>query len=270
MNDANSTFNGTGRIQELSPPVLDIQLMTEFPLVIAGRHMEDPFSDRVRPMLRLTFSGSNTSIAENKIDRVGTCQQTAKYKFGFSFLLLFVVLVLFIIWLLGTYLMFVDAFVHTKLDLAKRDMGIYRAVLDISSVLNTDTHNDILGSLTPNRMLKKTLHPKGKPKAAIGLQALSESLPPDTRKAMILNWSRAGGHSRWIPRIIICSLLITLCVSPLLWGSFSTRTRIFAVLFMLLFLAIISVLVLRKGRKRNPMRTTSNDHVVRGQPTSAD
>ena len=213
------------------------------------RQWEDPRTGE-RPFnnyysAKYALPGTDVVLNLDEVNASGSCQQTATYKWGFSFLLLFIVLVLFIVWILGTYFLWLDAHLHSRLDMVKRDMGLYRAALDLASVIQSDLDKDI-DPLTPNRVLDKNI--KANKKAGrISLQHLNGGLPPNTRMMNFQHWARAGGCSRWTPRLTFAILLMLLITTPMMSLDPSILP---GVMFAYTFLIIINLLVLGRGKRR--------------------
>ena len=81
------------------------------------------------------------------LEEHGTCsQEETVYPWGFSSLLLFLAIVLTTIWAIGMWAMWLDAYYQSKLDFYGRQLGKYRAALDLAEVLqgelgeNSDTN----------------------------------------------------------------------------------------------------------------------------------
>lgn len=205
---------------------------------------------------KYTLPGTDILLNVVELDAAGTCQQTATYRWGFSFLLLFCVLVLFIVWILGTYFLWLDAYLHSRLDIVKRDMGLYRAALDITSVIQGDLDKDI-DPLTPNSVLHKDI--KGDKKVRrIGLQHLNGSLPSNTRMMDFKDWGRAGGYSRWTPRLVFAILLALLIITPMVTDG----SIVPGIMIVYTFSIGINILVLGRGRRRGLPRRASNSSVA--------
>lgn len=213
--------------------------------------------------LRYTLPSENSIITPDEMDRLGNCQQTATYRWGFSFLLLFILLVFFVVWILGTYALWVDAYLHSRLDIAERDMGLYRAALDISSVLQSDLDKDI-DAMTPNSVLRKRIKDH-KNRGRISLQPLNDTLSMKTRMMRVRAWGRTGGYSRWIPRFSLVLLVVLLLVVLFViftfygWSWRMTEPIMTWILFLFGFLVLINILVLGNGKQRALCRRCSQD-----------
>jgi hypothetical protein len=216
---------------------------------------------------KYTLPGTNSILSIKDINRMGNCQQTAKYRWGFSFLLLFIVLILFIVWMLGTYVLWLDASLNSRLDIVKRDMGIYRATLDISSLIRNDLGKEV-DALTPNSVLKKRIR-EGKTGGRIDFRSVNDVPLPHTRFTKFQIWARAGGKARWTPRVALVFLLILLIVPSV----YSTLTLMLApklvIVFLILpfsILTLINILILGNGKQRASSRKKSQDQNDRQGP----
>jgi hypothetical protein len=213
------------------------------------------FSDPTHPA-KYTLAGTNDILTSDEANRLGSCQQTATYQWGFSFLLLFIVLILFLIWIIGTYVLWLDAFLHSRFDIAKRDMGLYRAALDISSVIHSELDKDV-DSLTPNRVLERMFR-GDKKRPRIGLQLANDALPPNTRMMAFQAWGRAGGYSRWIPRATLVFLLALFVVPPYFLSNPPMDQSIRITLMILVApMIFLNILVLGDRKRRTPLRQRS-------------
>ena len=192
------------------------------------------------------LAGTNSIMTVDEVNEQGSCQQMATYQWGFSFFLLFIVLILFLVWITGTHILWLDAFLDSKLINVRRDMGLYRAALYISSVIHTELEEDV-DSLTPNRVLHKRIH-RDKSRARISLQSTNEALPSNTRMMDFQAWGRAGGYSRWMPRITLVFLLALLVIFASLF--FIDQPTKAGLLISVIILILINLLVLGNGKRR--------------------
>jgi hypothetical protein len=248
--NTNSTFNKSGELVHLNVPSLNIAMIPqvlppykESPGLAYDRFLSD-FSWS-NPQVtkgesaKYTLTGTNTVLNVTKVNRRGSCQQTTKYRWGFSFLLLFIVLIFLNVWIVGTYVLLLDVYLHSRLHIVKRDMGIYRAALDISSVIQDNVDSDV-NALTSNTILKKRIQ-GGKSGNKIGLQHLNGVLPPNTRMMVFQIWARTGGYARWTPRIILVLLFMAVLVSPLYALALNWPMMMAALIpvFVMFFLCIL-------------------------------
>lgn len=253
-----STFNKSGEIQSLPAPTLNIEPayhpsgdITPLSNTISEQIVYEIMPEkqwgystigqdgfRYPESAKYILPDTNRTLSVEDLNRLGNCQQTATYKWGFSFLLLFIFLIFFMVWVLGTYVLWLDVYLNSRLDIVKRNMGMYRAALDISSVIQSDLDGDI-DAMTPNSVLQSRLK-ADKQGGRIGLQSLDTALPPNTRMMSVHEWGRNGGYSRWTPRL-------TLVITSILGGF----------LLIPLPLVLINILVLGHERQRALCRKDS-------------
>jgi hypothetical protein len=90
-------------------------------------------------------SGPNTNdtFDADYIEENGSCQATNTYRWGFSFLLLFISAFLTVLWALGMHIMWLDAYFGSYYEQAQRSMGIHRDVLDFASAMIKDMGDEI-------------------------------------------------------------------------------------------------------------------------------
>ncbi|KAK5080944.1 hypothetical protein LTR05_008260 [Lithohypha guttulata] len=106
-------------------------------------------------------NGTDTTYDLDEYNFWGSCQQGSpiKYKWGFSFLLLYVFVGTWFVWSIGMYCLYLDSYAKSRLDISKRDMGIERAVLDLTrSIQSTiDVEKvDTSGNSALRRLVRKT------------------------------------------------------------------------------------------------------------------
>jgi len=277
-----STFNQSGKIVNLSAPALNIEPVFwgsyyEFLVPSASfRAMRDELfperkwkvpggagpngswpSDYGEAMY--TLEGTNSVLNSSAMEQRGTCQQTATYRWGFSFLLLFIVLIFFLVWILGTYILWLDAYLHSRLDIVKRDMGLYRAALDISAMIQNDL-NMLVDSLTPNDVVERKI--KGNKNARLSFRHFGNALPLNTRMMSVHTWAMASGNSRWKSRFTLVVLLVAIIVVPTLQVNYSLSGTAMAVLMSLLVPStLLNILILGRGQDREPRHESCNSDI---------
>lgn len=114
---------------------------------------------------------------------------------GFSWLLLFIALLFTMVWAIGMYAMWLDAYFNSRLDRENRHMGMYRAVLDLAESLQGDLGNQ--GSTRPlsDGQLRKKV--KG---GKIAYTADVDSYSTPTRRTMVRVWFGGTPWWRWMLR----------------------------------------------------------------------
>ncbi|ERF68471.1 hypothetical protein EPUS_03789 [Endocarpon pusillum Z07020] len=88
-------------------------------------------------------SSSETLYNLSQFNLAGSCLQQGPvmYKWGFSFLLLYVFLITFLAWTIGMWAYYLDSWLHSRLDGSRR-IGVERAVLDLSKSMQSKINAD--------------------------------------------------------------------------------------------------------------------------------
>jgi hypothetical protein len=90
----------------------------------------------------------NGTMDSTYVQNNGICSPGKGYQWGFSGLLLILTIVLTTIWAIGMWAVWVHAYYQSNLDFQGRNMGLYRAVMDIAKVvegkLDQSTDTDLL------------------------------------------------------------------------------------------------------------------------------
>jgi hypothetical protein len=229
-NDTNSTFNNGDRTFQLSVPSLNISaLSADYSCNPAGypttclfgagwQQFEGP--DNVA----FTVSNSNDKYDINYMQANGACQQLSTYQWGFSFLLLFVFMLFTAVWALGTYILWMDAYLNSRFDRASRDMGTLQAVLDYAATVKTDL-GTAAGDDVGDRQLKAQIESDRK-RYMIGYESLGQMDLPLSRSAEIKIWWQAfdvrawAKQEKWLVTFWLSSLALIIfmgvCVPPFL------------------------------------------------------
>lgn len=84
-------------------------------------------------------AASQTMYNLTELNAAGSCQQNGqvRYKWGFSFLLLYFFVVALLIWTIGMWVFYLDSWLHSRLDNEHAQMGVERAILDLSESMHT-------------------------------------------------------------------------------------------------------------------------------------
>ena len=156
---------------------------------------------------------SNTGYDLKQFNENGSCQQLSdvRYKWGFSFLLLYVFIATWLIWTIVTYGLYLDAYLHSRLDVTKRTMGLERAVLDLSQAMQKKVDAETV-ELYGNHQLKHLIS-----SGHISYQdLLLDSLPP-TRWTQLRRWWRdfrfgpwARAEKWWLAAMLVFDLFFIL------------------------------------------------------------
>lgn len=97
---------------------------------------------------------SDTAYDLTQFNENGSCQQLkdVKYKWGFSFLLLYAFVTTLLIWTFVLYGIYLDAYFHSRLDVVERNIGLERAVIDLSLAMQKKVDAASVGLHGNNRL----------------------------------------------------------------------------------------------------------------------
>ena len=88
--------------------------------------------------LPLTYTVNNELYDEDYVIANTNCINESSYTWGFSFLTLFVFLIVTTVWVIGMYATHLDTFWNSRLDTIPRCMGFLRGVSDVSKAMKMD------------------------------------------------------------------------------------------------------------------------------------
>ncbi|KIW39208.1 uncharacterized protein PV06_09002 [Exophiala oligosperma] len=201
LNNVSSTFNNSGKIIHLDPPTLDIRAIfwneawlsdmneTKWYYWPYGFNWETPSGDRPfhNTSTSPIFSDGEYSYDLEDLNLNGKCQQLdTSYKWGFSFLVLFNVIMTFTVWCLGMYILWLDAWLNSRFDRAGRTMGLHRAVLDLAACMNQDVDEGGREMMSNGELHDKIR--KGLNGGQITYEMLDEKWLPVSRRAVLDLW----------------------------------------------------------------------------------
>jgi hypothetical protein len=128
-----STFNNSGVLFDLPAPALDIS----FGFAASGVYPGTSSRDRSTTLLT---SGPNTNDSYDAayLEANGSCQSINSYRWGFSFLFLFISILLTVLWAVGMHIMWLDAYFESHHDRNHRSMGTHRAAIDFALAIIKD------------------------------------------------------------------------------------------------------------------------------------
>ena len=88
--------------------------------------------------------GTNQTYNETLINQLGSCQQTTTYEWGFSLLMLYIFLISLLVWMIGTYYLWVYSELtlkaHQKIEFEA--IGEYQAIMTMSKALQENLSED--------------------------------------------------------------------------------------------------------------------------------
>ncbi|KAK5937627.1 hypothetical protein PMZ80_010247 [Knufia obscura] len=159
-------------------------------------------------------SGTGYNLTE--LNQNGSCQQldNVRYKWGFSFILLYAFIATWLIWNIVVFGIYLDSYLHSRLDVAKRSIGLERAVFDLSLAMQKRTDAESV-VMTGNDRLQHLIRGGHMTYKDLPLN----SLPP-TRWNQIRKWWEgfrfwpwAKAEKWWLAAMLIFDLFFILSVT---------------------------------------------------------
>lgn len=234
-NQTNSTFNNSGTIIDLPSPSLNISAIFWDEYWLDSSRSNDwwyyPYGyywktdSGAQPLKKiqspLLTNGDFTYDLE-ELNKRGQCQQSnTSYKWGFSFLILFYVILGFIVWCVGMYALWLDAFFNSRVDNSGRHIGLQRAVLDLASAMKNDMGDNLTEMASNNHVNQKVR--KDLKGGQINYQMLSEEHLPlsrwntafrnrrgKTKRQAILIWAKADWQ--WLTFCLLSAVFLIVAV----------------------------------------------------------
>jgi hypothetical protein len=157
----------------------------------------------------------------------GRCQQQNTYQWGFSFLLLFIALLLSALWALGMWAMWLDSYYNSQIDAAGgRDMGSWRAVMDLAEAIAASLNSDGIRGQDPaanifagtkdvgDREIRRRIRRESK-RGEIGYVDLAwPNKAVITRSVQLRMWLQGRRWGRWFLRwrgwVIAATIVVVL------------------------------------------------------------
>lgn len=227
----NSTFNNTGKVIHLPTPTLNISMFylpSAYPRSLVTYPTGESSGYHDDAQATFSFHGYNdTSEARwaynNEtydmayLKKNGTCPQQDTYKWGFSFLLLFIFCIIQAVWFIGMYILWMEAYLSSRHHRAGRDMGIHRAALDFATAIRKDMSDEAtedLGNTEIRRRLRRNLD-----SGVLRMNVLDPSaLPPNRAENLKIQWRAGGGFEGRIEAVQRWSLRKKICVGLAVFG----------------------------------------------------
>jgi ABC-type sugar transport system permease subunit len=106
------------------------------------------------------MSNTNETFDRTTLQTKGSCQPTQTYKWGFSFLLLFICLILLGVWSIGTYILWLKAHFLLLAHGEPPVVGEYGAVIELGTTMTKefDKHDESLEFLRERQIKGKIKH----------------------------------------------------------------------------------------------------------------
>ncbi|KAL9618970.1 MAG: hypothetical protein Q9160_006364 [Pyrenula sp. 1 TL-2023] len=191
--DQNSTFMSTTGPIDLPAPILNI---SSFDGVAGIEYIVLPAGETLDGM-SFCWAYKNTTYSPRDIGKAGICTPNETYKWGFSFLLLFIFCVMQLFWFLGMNIMWLDAHLASRFNRAGRDIGIHRAALDFANAMKKDMGEDVaecVGNAEIRRRMLRRLN------GGSLFMAMSDpsTLPMSRGYDFKIRWMKAGVMTKFI------------------------------------------------------------------------
>jgi hypothetical protein len=184
----------------LAPPILDISPFSpdNWGTGPTAYALSDPSDNR-------TYDP--TYIVHN-----GVCSPDKTYQWGFSGLLLFCAILLTTIWAIGMWAMWLDAYYQSNLDLYGRQLGVFRAALDLAQVLQGNLGNsDDIDGLSDQAIRRRTKSVQFN--ATISYANIATRKTTSNRSAEFGKWLNRRRWGGWIMRHKIWTIFIAVGTS---------------------------------------------------------
>ena len=154
---------------------------------------QQPFGNQSNALY--TQKGSNTTYPLSYLQTNGRCQQVNTYQWGFSFLMLFVFMLLATVWAVGTYSLWFDAYLNSRFDRAGRGLGETRAMLDLTATLNKEMGEETTKILSNRELNNRIL--RGGNAYRVGYCLADEPDLPQSRSYDVRIWWRGFDVRSW-------------------------------------------------------------------------
>lgn len=147
------------------PEITDVFVEMDWYIIPYGRAWLDPETNN-HPYLAhnplFYNSDSNTEYNEEDLNAHGSCitQNDVKYRWGFSYILLYVFILVLIVWIAGMYILYLNSYLHSRLDRTQRSMGTERAALDLSAAMQkklTAEHAELYSNSRLNQLVRNNV-----------------------------------------------------------------------------------------------------------------
>jgi hypothetical protein len=198
------TSNATIIEEKIASPALNISgFYPDSTYDIYGYYWTDPQTNKTpfqNPANR-AFMLEDQFFDSAAIERNGTCQAEPSYKWGFSFLTLFITTALLLVWGIASYLIWLESYLALQYFGHENIGGEYKAILKIAALLRDDlVENDKdLDKFTENE-IKRHLH-YTMAGGSIDHQTTNNSSEFSLRRLIV---ERLKGEDKWWIIVLIC------------------------------------------------------------------
>jgi hypothetical protein len=157
LNNTKSTF----RNQTLSSPSLNITAYEAAEIWNGFVNPNGMFAYTNIKFQTVYYYGTTQEYFDTeKLQANGSCQPTSTYKWGFSFMILFICLLLVLLWSIGTYIMWLKAHLALRAHGEPEIVGEYKAVIELAAAMNNEfgKHNENTEFLREQQIQGKIRH----------------------------------------------------------------------------------------------------------------
>jgi hypothetical protein len=151
-NQTISTFNGI----DLPAPALNVSAFYMQSYDVYGFTWIDP-TTHTTPFSNhslLTMAINNSTYSATYMQQHGNCQQISTYKWGFAFLILYILVILLLVWSIGMFLTWLQACLTLDFFGNPQTVNDYKAILDLATAIRREfvESGQDSGELTDNQI----------------------------------------------------------------------------------------------------------------------
>lgn len=127
------------------------------------------------------YSVADDVYSKTDLEKRSSCDDWKTYQWGFSFLQLFIFMVITAFWAIGMYGMWMDTYWNSRLDRSPRVMGFFRGVMDASNAMRKDMGEDPTAEASESEI--KAMVARGGNGGQMSLEGLDLQRLPLNRRA---------------------------------------------------------------------------------------
>jgi hypothetical protein len=201
--DVSSTFNLSNGMVTLNAPALNISAFY-IPEGDFTYSIGNDTSGRYHNPAQTVFAWNNVTYSRDYMINYGSCapESPTSYKWGFSFLALWIFTPVSAVWAIGIDALWLDAYLHSRLDrqpVSKRVTGSYKVALNLAKAINQNSGETVADTLTNSALKEKIRRDVDGGKlsyaALLGKAKKTNPAPQDTTTSTNLVNRSADGRS---------------------------------------------------------------------------
>jgi hypothetical protein len=120
----------------------------------------------IRP--NATFVLHNETYSFEYIMNHSFCEPTKSHNWGFSFLFLFISLILLSLWSVAMYVLWLHTYLHSRVDSRGISLGVYRASTDLAKAMEQDFGVQGVAALMEENQIERVIRRRRRKGAQIG------------------------------------------------------------------------------------------------------